>query len=315
MQFTENTRLCKIVNTKQFKLFKKYIIAPREYRGVMGIYRLKDLCKFYNFNPVESATTLNYMVDMVDKGKLSYTPFDKKDVGIYSFIIGDNKPFVLILPGGAYKDVCSLIEGYSTARIFNQLGFNVFIGNYSVGKLGIIPNPQDDVAQMLNWIMANGKAFNIDTTNYAICGFSAGGHLAATWGLEEIGYKNYNLPKPNLEILCYPVITMSSKTESNSRNNLLGKFKTDEKIQQKYSVELMANSDYPKTFLWQCDGDKLKDSILLHDKLTKVGVEHVYKVYSGGAHGVGVGIGTPAEGWVQSAVNFWQEIKNESNKS
>ena len=39
--------------------------------------------------------------------------------------------------------------------------------------------------------------------------------------------------------------------------------------------------------------------------LQRYNVEHVYKMYTGVGHGVGLATGTSAEGWIDSAIEFW----------
>lgn len=309
---TEDTRLRDIVRCGQFQSFRKYLIAPRAFRGMMQMYRLKDLSRFYAFCAPDGAEALNYMRCMADEGKFFYTPLGETDVGVYSYLTGENRPFVLILPGGAYADVCSLIEGYSVAKRFNELGYNAFIGNYRIGKGTQIPNPQDDVAEILTYIYDNAARWKVATEHYAVCGFSAGGHLAASWGLKNVGYAHYRLPKPAAAILCYAVITMAgAEADAGSRKNLLGKYRNDEEIRRRYSVELQADADYPATFIWQCTGDAFDNTALFTKRLEELGVCHKSVYYEGGAHGVGAGVGTPAEGWIESAAAFWEETMTE----
>lgn len=54
-------------------------------------------------------------------------------------------------------------------------------------------------------------------------GFSAGGHLAASFDTESLGYAHYGLPATSTLILSYPVITMGEKTHGGSKNLLIGK--------------------------------------------------------------------------------------------
>jgi len=274
----------------------------------MQVYQLRHISLFYPFHAESAAATLNEMRQRVDTGSVFYTPFDQKDVGLFSFLIGEDRPFALILPGGGYNDVCSLIEGYTTALEFNKLGYNAFVGNYRVGKAAHYPNPQADVAQMLTFIFDHAEVWKVSKKNYAVAGFSAGGHLAATWGLKQVGYGAYHLPKPNTLFLAYPLISLQGGPVAlRCRKLFLQEDAETEVVQRQYSVQLQVDAHYPKTFLWQCSADPLKDSALLAESLHNAGVRHEYQVYDGGAHGVGAGIGTVAEGWIAKAVTLWEE--------
>lgn len=274
------------------------------------MYRIKHLNWFYPINADSLANAFNSMRTAVDEGRLKYFPFAKKNVGLYTFLVGDDRPFVLILPGGGYSDVCSPVEGYTVAIRLNELGYNAFIGNYSVGKNAHYPNPHNDIAEMLRFIENHKKEWGVNTDNYAICGFSAGAHLAASWCSKNVGYNKYNLNKPSALFLCYPVITMGEYTHEGSRKNLLGEDSNNDTLKGIYSVELNIESDYPKTFLWQCKDDTVvsfKNSELMEQSLTKSGVKHIFMPVEGNKHGWGLASKTTADGWLEKAVEFWQE--------
>ncbi len=90
--------------------------------------------------------------------------------------------------------------------------------------------------------------------DYALLGYSSGGHLAGLFGSEEYGYRNYGVPKPGALLLGYPA---------------------------------------------------------QRPALTRTLKEHhiPYKevIYRRATHGVGTGINTDAEGWINDAVAFWEE--------
>ncbi|HBP52645.1 MAG TPA: hypothetical protein DEF02_01915 [Clostridiales bacterium] len=309
-KFSANSRLWSVRHCREFASFKKYVVNPRNIAFLMQVYRIKDIKIFYPIDVDATVKTLNEMKNRVDEGQNLYYALDGKDVGIYPFIIGDNKPFVLVLPGGGYGDVCSLVEGYSTALRLNEMGYNAFVGQYSVGKNAHYPNPQDDVAQMLKYVFDNAKNLSIDTKNYAVCGFSAGGHLAASWGTKTIGYEKYGLPKPKALFLAYPVITMGAKTHKGSRKKLLGENCNDVDMQAKYSIEKQVNKDYPATFIWQCKSDTVvsfANSVMLVDTLKKCGCKCEFMPVDDKVHGWGLANNTPAQGWLERAVELWQE--------
>ena len=102
----------------------------------------------------------------------------ERKVMLTSFIIGDNKPVILICPGGGYTE-CSVNEGKPVAEKFNSLGFNAFVLCYSVGKNYKWPYPLEDFENAMEYIKKNGSALNIDTKHIIAAGFSAGGHLVS----------------------------------------------------------------------------------------------------------------------------------------
>lgn len=275
----------------------------------MSVYRLKDLRSFFPVNPENLAFSLNEMVRKSKDGTLKYFALGKPDVGVYSFMAKKGRPFVLVLPGGAYGDVCSLVEGYATAIRLNELGYNAFIGNYRVGRAAAVGKPLGDVADILKFIFSHKDLFG-ESDDYAVCGFSAGGHLAACWGCENVGYKRYGLPKPSCLFLAYPAIDMGQFADNKVRRIFLGKMCDDEKTEKEYSVEFNVTASYPKTFLWQCERDKVlafKHFQLMDKALSEAHVTHHSESFPSDVHGWGLGDGTLAEGWLNRAVAFWRD--------
>ena len=102
----------------------------------------------------------------------------ERNVVLTCFLVGQNKPAVLICPGGGYNE-CSVSEGKPVAEKFNSLGFNAFVLCYSVGKNYKWPYPLEDFENAMAYIKANGKQFSVDTEHIVAAGFSAGGHLVS----------------------------------------------------------------------------------------------------------------------------------------
>lgn len=102
----------------------------------------------------------------------------ERNVVLTCFLVGQNKPAVLICPGGGYNE-CSVSEGKPVAEKFNSLGFNAFVLCYSVGKNYKWPYPFEDFENAMAYIKANGKQFSVDTEHIVAAGFSAGGHLVS----------------------------------------------------------------------------------------------------------------------------------------
>ncbi len=230
--------------------------------------------------------------------------------GLKEFVIrdGKNHPFAVICPGGGYEMVCSFIEGVPYAKKLNEMGYSAFIVYYRVKKKAKFPSPQEDLARAIKEVLARAEEWNLDTEGYSVWGSSAGGHLAASFGTESMGYQKYGLPKPGALVLTYPVVTMGSETHAGSRENLLGNDPTENMVHLT-SVEKQVTANYPPTFLWCGDADKCvdpKNSYLLEAALKAANVPCQFLEYEGVDHGVGLGEGLVCEGWIDKAVNFWE---------
>ena len=204
--------------------------------------------------------------------------------------------------------VCSFIEGVPIAKKLNAKGISAFILYYRVREKAAFPNPQDDLAKAVMEVTENTDRYNVDAGNYSVWGASAGGHLAGTFGTDNIGYLKYGLPKPGALVLTYPVITLDPRlTHPGTKDNLLGKNATKEMIDMA-SVNLHVHPEYPDTYIWCGTADELVDpenTRMMKRELDKYGIRNRCDIFDDVIHGVGPATGTNAEGWIDNAVDFW----------
>ncbi|OGO80878.1 MAG: acetylesterase, partial [Clostridiales bacterium GWC2_40_7] len=167
---------------------------------------------------------------------------------------------VLICPGGAYVAV-SANEAEPIAMQFNAAGFHAFVLNYSVAPRKH-PQPLLDASRAMCIIREKSDEWNIYPDRIAVCGFSAGGHLAASLGVHwEKSYiqnaqgVNSGMNRPDALILCYSVITSGEFGDMYSFNKLLGE-DADEELLHEMSVECHVNEQTPPAFIWHTCNDE-----------------------------------------------------------
>src|SRR5207249_12004752 len=125
-------------------------------------------------------------------------------------------------PGAARR------KGY--ALWLNGHGVAAFVLKYRLGSSGYRhPAMLSDAARALRLVRAKAADWKIDSHRVGIMGSSAGGHLASTLLTHfDAGKRDAEDPierqssRPDLGILCYPVITMGEFTHAGSKRNLLG---------------------------------------------------------------------------------------------
>lgn len=230
-------------------------------------------------------------------------------VEIDEYVIKDNKihKIAVICPGGGYEYISDFNEGEPVANKLNAMGISAFVIHYRCGDKAKYPAPMDDLAKAISYIVEKSDEYNLDFNTYSIWGFSAGGHLVSSFGTKILGYEKYNVPKPQVLILSYPVISMGECGHGGSRNNLLGLDATKEMIES-MSVENIVDEDYPRTFVWTGLSDETVSPInskLLKDSLEKYNVNVKYIEYENVGHGVGLGKGLACEDWFENAIEFW----------
>ena len=223
----------------------------------------------------------------------------------YAFVVDENAPTFMIAPGGGYAVVCMNYEGTDFAEELNKRGYNAFVLRYRVSPDASAPNPQSDMAAMISYVFAHKEQFGLANENYAVMGFSAGGHLAASFATANVGYAAYSLPAPKFAALAYAVITMGEQTHVGTMRNLTG---GDPNLREQYSVENHVQN-YPPTYLWYCEDDKVVvgyNSEVLYSALTSAGIPAKLTKFAKGGHGLGLGIGSQAEGWLDEMLRFAQ---------
>lgn len=247
------------------------------------------------------------------------------DVAVIHMPGETDKPFVLVCPGGGYAREWVLVEGYPIAARLNRMGYTAFILIYRTGQTGLLPKPMEDVAQALRFIKTNRSRFRVSDANYAVAGFSAGGHLAAEWGTKDAGYAKYGLNKPGALFLGYPAVSNDIFYDSlqanpnpvfqtSIRNYLerVGGQRFTKEVLRQYSIEYHMDDAYPATYLIHCQDDPvvpIASSRVMDDRLRQYGIPHLTRFPEDGGHSFGVGNHTGSDGWLEQAVTFWEKIR------
>ncbi|MBO4432403.1 MAG: alpha/beta hydrolase [Clostridia bacterium] len=208
-KFSENTKYGDIVYEPLFKGYEYMIDFRRSsFSHEFENLTLKSIEDRFSWEAKKMVDSANYLYESQKNANVFYNMFPEKSVGLAAFVKEEKSRFALICPGGGYSAICAITEGYNLAKRLNKLGFSAFVLSYSVGKNATAPNPQQDIAQAVRFIISNADKFNIDVKDYIVIGFSAGAHVAGCFGTRELGYKKYSLPAPKMLVLGYPVVIM-----------------------------------------------------------------------------------------------------------
>ena len=209
------------------------------------------------------------------------------------------RPAVVICPGGGYA-FTSDREGEPIALSFLNEGFVCFVLWYSVsnpddGTVARFPVSLLEALTAIATVRENAEEWLIDPDKIFVCGFSAGGHLAASvatlWNRDfvrsALGY-HCNEHKPDGAILCYPVISSGTWAHRGSFECLLGDRVNDPEVLESVSLEKQVSSDTPPCFLvhtFTDDGVPVKNSIDFASALAETGVPFELHVFPNGPHG------------------------------
>jgi acetyl esterase/lipase len=209
---------------------------------------------------------------------------------------------VVVCPGGGYGGLASH-EGRDYALWLNQHGIAAFVLKYRLGSAGYRhPVMMGDVKRAVRYVRAKAADWKLDPKRIGVMGSSAGGHLAST-AVTHFDTGKGDAPdpierassRPDLGILCYPVITMGPNTHNGSKNNLLGKEPSPELVKL-LSNEQQVTKDTPPCFVWHTwedKGVKVENALEFAAALQRSGVPFDLHVYQKGPHGIGLGV----KGW------------------
>ena len=136
------------------------------------------------------------------------------------------------------------------------------------------------VLQPISFIFEHADELGVDTSGYSLWGGSAGARMAADVGSYGTAYfGGDDLPKPAAVIMQYT-----------------------------------GHSDYsasdPPTYACVGTSDGIANWRTMKsrlDSMSALGIPTEFHAYEGLSHGFGLGTGTVAEGWINDAVEFWED--------
>lgn len=204
----------------------------------------------------------------------------------------DRRPAVLILPGGGYE-YCSQREGEPAAVQFLAAGYQAFVLEYSTAEHAANWQPMIDAARAIVWMRSHAGALGLLPDKIAVCGFSAGGHLAAgTAILWDAGPVQAALGadagqnRPDAVVLSYPVVTSGPYGHQGSFDCIAG---GDAALRRQFSLEKQVRPGLPPFFIWHTVTDgtvPVENSMLLAAALRKNQVPFELHLMADGRHGM-----------------------------
>jgi len=239
----------------------------------------------------------------------------------------EKRPVILMCPGGGYE-MTSDREAEPMAMQFLAMGYHVAVLRYSVCPVRY-PAALLQVAESVLYLKEHADEYHIDPEKIVVQGCSAGGHLAANYGIawnspfltKRMGMENdpERLCVAGL-LLCYPVITSGEKAHEESFRNLLGEQYEEKK--EELSLENQVTPDTPPTFLWHTATDEtvpVENSLYFFQACLQQGVSAELHIYPVGGHGLslaneetcranGIGVQKECQSWIGLAQTWLEEI-------
>ena len=187
-------------------------------------------------------------------------------------------------------------EGEPVAKEYFAAGYHVFILTYSVGDRAKNFEPLCQLAATIADVRKHADEWRVAKDKIAVCGFSAGGHLAGSLGTlynEEKFLKVWNREediRPNAMVLCYPVITADEFAHVGSIANVSGSQPGTEEYEW-FGLDKHVDGTTPPTFLWHLASDAsvpVENSITMAKALATAKVPFELHIMPEGWHGMSV---------------------------
>ena len=219
------------------------------------------------------------------------------------------RPLVLVVPGGGYTHV-SAREGDPVALQFAAAGYHAAVLDYAICEKAKDNLPLRQLAQAIGLVRQHAEEWHVLPEKIAVCGFSAGGHLALSGAVLEIPGERAQ-PRPNAVILGYPVITAGQYAHRGSFVQLAGS--TDPAAQRAFGLEDKITPQTPPVFVWATMEDAtvpVENTLMLVSALHRAGVPCEAHLFEKGVHGTSIStaeVDQPSRHrhhWVELAVEW-----------
>ena len=270
-------------------------LGNKLYRTVTGPWKLKVMIPFLGKHEATVVDGLNYAIAASEDGTsrfISYYSAEdkaadpaKEDTGLLYYKTAEGAPFVVVAPGGGFTMLGVASSAYPYARPLQEAGYNVLVLEYRVGiyegEENSIPasdRAAEDIVAAVAYIVENAEELGVSAEDYIVLGSSAGGQVTARYCAEK-KYAALAVPDPAACIMLYPANC------------------------QRFDY---TNCSVPM-YITVCEDDPKIDVSGLDTAVAAMkaaGMDVSYHKFATGGHSFGIGVGTPAEGWMERSLEF-----------
>lgn len=213
----------------------------------------------------------------------------------YEFVTLDKRPMIVVIPGGGYG-MTSDREADPIAMTFVKRGYQACILRYTCRARSEEPalgdKPLQEAAAAIRYVRTHAEEWGVDPDKITVCGFSAGGHLAASIGVHwndpsripEAG----EMCRPNAMILSYAVCLGNSLSHRGSIENLTGiPCECDQDML--YDTTRYVNEDTPPAFIWHTQEDDcvpVENALAMASAMQRAHRTYALHIFTHGWHGM-----------------------------
>ncbi len=282
------TTIRDIKNMEEFAGFGNLLFPMPGYsRDPLMLDQMERLLPYHSH--IHTKTTIEVLETLkeeADEGKTIFYPIytedemkidpAKRNTGLFVFYGKKDAPFAIVNAGGGFQYVGAIHESFPHCMEIARRGYSAFALIYRPNAYAAC----EDLARAIVFIFDHHEQLHVDTRCYSLWGGSTGARMAAwlgSYGTKEFGEKPY--PKAGTIVMQYTGLSEWTRND-------------------------------PPTFVIVGDNDYIADWRVMKrraDHLKNAGIETSFHRIPGLEHGFGAGIGTKAQGWIDEAIDFWQE--------
>ena len=286
--YTENSKVTEVMRDPAFGDYR-HLIFPVDIAisEDLELKDVEDILPWYSeVNPKKTVEIVNYMKDRVTDGEqIFYDIYSeeekeanpaKEDTGLFFFRGDPGAKTAIVNAGGGFMYVAAMHDSFPQALELAKNGYNAFALIYRPGA----DTACEDLARAIAYLHEHAQELQIDMTDYSLWGGSAGARMAAwlgSYGTAYFGEEEY--PAPAAVIMQYT--GLSSVTG-----------------QEPPTYACVGTSDYIASY------ESMEQYI---SRLRRNGTNAEIEVFTGLSHVFGLGEGTVADGWINRAMDFWQQ--------
>lgn len=284
--FTRESRIEDVQNDPAFDGFGRLLFPTNTYYYSGDTLEELEFTYYSHIDPEETVEIVNTLRDRVEAGQTVfydiYTEQEKKadpakrDTGLFYFKGNPGEKFAICNAGGAFAFVGAMQDSFPHALELSKKGYNAFALIYRPGA----QTACEDLARAITFIFDHAQELEVDTACYSLWGGSAGARMAAWLGTyDPAAFGGDDLPRPGTVVMQYTG---------------LGEYSEED----------------PPTYACVGDRDGIAPWQIMKARLDAMradGIPTEFHRYPGLGHGFGLGTGTSAEGWLDDAVDFWEQ--------
>lgn len=284
--FTRESRIEDVQNDPAFDGFGRLLFPTNTYYYSGDTLEELEFTYYSHIDPDETVEIVNTLRDRVEAGQTVfydiYTEQEKKadpakrDTGLFYFKGNPGEKFAICNAGGAFAFVGAMQDSFPHALELSKKGYNAFALIYRPGA----QTACEDLARAITFIFDHAQELEVDTACYSLWGGSAGARMAAWLGTyDPAAFGRDDLPRPETVVMQYTG---------------LGEYSEED----------------PPTYACVGDRDGIAPWQIMKARLDAMradGIPTEFHRYPGLGHGFGLGTGTSAEGWLDDAVDFWEQ--------